>query len=726
MADFANIVRIFLFLLGASLQFIMLILMFQRTIHKKRDLIFFLFTVSELGWTLGIFLSLFAGDFYKSNLIENISAKVALFSFSWTFPLMVNTLLYNFSNRYYTFPFKMQYILYIGLYTPIIMFWRSAFKYDNFFIATNYETVENIIGDFIPWACSFLLLAIILTFLSYKKATDEDEKRWLFILTGFLVSMLFLYIACFILKFREIQIVGDYITMIMQMMTFILSSLFGYYLYSYNYIEYFFKKGIIYTVLAILVVTFYTSWLRPLGDAIQEKHGINFRTVEGLMVMGLVFFIDPLKHWLQELFNWIFFKERQYYRKVFSDLSATINRSTYLDLEVLLFEVSKTVSKAMKIKEVAIVLFKKVQETWVIDESTIVIDNSEIEHLINYLELNQIPVLNIYNLGEKELEIQKEMKKIKAFTLIAAYNEKHLVGLITLGKRLIRSQLLTEEEEMLMMLLHQMVIAIENTYLAREKFILERKIYENEKLSSLGRLSASIAHEVKNPLSSIRTITQVTKEDLAPDDPNQEGLDLIIGEVDRLSRVVHQLLRFAHPYSKTMERIILTEVIRDVHLLLKHEAEKNNVTIQYESDKNIEIFSDRDALMEIFFNLISNSIQALCSKNLQNKIENKPSELGIVTIRQNLEYEEKTGNATLVHVYITDNGPGISSQDKEKVFEPFYTTKQSGTGLGLTIVQNRIKKLKGTIELEDNHPGVLFHIQLPIDMAVESKLPENF
>ncbi|HRU50951.1 MAG TPA: ATP-binding protein [Planctomycetota bacterium] len=713
---FENIIRIFMFLFGASLQLTLLILMFQRKIHKKRELIFCMFTLSVLGWTLGIFISLFSGYLYQdNNFVKEIFANIALFSFSGLLPLMAHTLLYNFSELYVSFPFKMKYLVYVAIYIPTIIYGRYVLENYEILKNLDYIKVENIVEQFIPWACILFLFSILIIFVSYKRARDEDEKRSLYIITGILITSFILYIACFIFRAREIPYIGSYLIMFMQLITFLLPPIFAYYLYSYNYMEYFVKKGVIYTVLGILVITFYTTWLRPVCDEMEKKFQINFRMIEGLIVMAFVFFIDPLKRWIQELFNWIFFRERQYYRKIFGDLLATINLSTYLDLDNLLLDVNRTVSKAMKIKEVSIILFNRQQEPWSIEESTLDIDESDIKNVVQYIENRHIAVLNIYDLGEKEIEIQKEMKRMKSFTIIAAYNGNKLVGFLNLGKRLIRSQLLAEEEEMLMMLLHQMVTAVENTHLVREKFLLERKIYENEKLSSLGRLSASIAHEVKNPLSSIRTITQVTKEELPPDDPNQEGLTLIIDEVDRLSRVVQQLLRFASPHSRSIETIILNEVVHDVILLLKHEAERNNVIIRYKEKENIIFLSDRDALMEIFLNLVSNAIQALSMKYWQNQIEKFLIDEGVVTISHNIE--EIDEDHSKIHIYVSDNGPGIPEQDINKIFEPFYTTKQSGTGLGLTIIQNRIKKLKGSIQVINQNPGLTFHIQFPMDFT---------
>ena len=121
--------------------------------------------------------------------------------------------------------------------------------------------------------------------------------------------------------------------------------------------------------------------------------------------------------------------------------------------------------------------------------------------------------------------------------------------------------------------------------------------YESKRLSSLGRLSASIAHEVKNPLSSIKAITQVLKEELPSNDSNQEGLTLIIEEIDRLSRVVKQLLLFARPRSHIFQNINISEILENVMLLLKHEADRKQVEIKNITAPDLKILSDKTKII---------------------------------------------------------------------------------------------------------------------------------
>jgi signal transduction histidine kinase len=566
---------------------------------------------------------------------------------------------------------------------------------------------------FLLWQFTLLTAAWYIIIRLCRNIEAPEERKFLGSVGWWITILISLYFVSFVLQGRFMYGIGVYLVLMTETLTFLLPPMFAYYLYYYNFMGYVFKRSLIYCVLGIFVITFYLSVIRPIGEGWEKRFQINFRMVEGLLVMALVFFFDPVKRQMHELSNWVFFSESKYYRKVFSEISLTINQSSYMDLENLLTYVASTISRAMKIREVSFIFFIREKEQLKIQESTLAISPPEIINIVDYIEKHSIQVLNIYDMGENETEVLREMRKIKAFTIIPIYNETKVIGIFNLGKRIIRHQLLAEEEEMLVMLVNQIVTAIENTKLAREKFAIQRKMYETEKLSSLGRLSASIAHEVKNPLSSIKTIAQVMKEDIPAKDPNQEGLTLIVEEVDRLSRVVRQLLLFARPHASTREKVKVGDVLDNVLLLLKHEADRSRVAIKNLVSGDMVLMSDRDALSEIFFNLIHNGIQAV-------------PEGGEVVIRSEVLENEEKGEPPWVKLSVADNGPGIPSSDREKIFGPFYTTKQTGTGLGLAIVKDRTQKLHGKIVVGDNQPGAVFDIWLPLHSLDESpKIPSN-
>ncbi len=142
--------------------------------------------------------------------------------------------------------------------------------------------------------------------------------------------------------------------------------------------------------------------------------------------------------------------------------------------------------------------------------------------------------------------------------------------MLTLGKSRRGMRLRAENLEQLMLIASQISSAMAKAELIQEKLQMERKMYENEKLSSLGRLSTSVAHEVKNPLSSIKAIVQVLKEDSRNETKTQESLSIIVEEIDRLTKVVNQLLVFAKPQTDSKSTVKINDVILILHQYLYH------------------------------------------------------------------------------------------------------------------------------------------------------------
>jgi signal transduction histidine kinase len=233
-------------------------------------------------------------------------------------------------------------------------------------------------------------------------------------------------------------------------------------------------------------------------------------------------------------------------------------------------------------------------------------------------------------------------------------------------------RLRAENLEQLMLIANQISSAMAKAELIQEKLQMERKMYENEKLSSLGRLSTSVAHEVKNPLSSIKAIVQV-----------------------------YQLLVFAKPQTDSKSTVNINDVINKISVVLRHEAKMNNVIIHQDVSNDLPVITvDEGSLNEVFFNIIYNAIQAM-------------SEGGKLTI--SMSYDQKDDYITVV---FENTGPRISEEDMGKIFEPFYTTKQMGTGLGLAIVKKKLEELKGMVHVKSEDSSTRFTVKIPSSEGV--------
>ena len=224
---------------------------------------------------------------------------------------------------------------------------------------------------------------------------------------------------------------------------------------------------------------------------------------------------------------------------------------------------------------------------------------------------------------------------------------------------------------------------------------LEQSIAKNEKLVALGRVVAGVAHEVRNPLASIKLKIQLAERHKF-DGAKMEKTFLVLGEeIDRLDTLVKKLLDVSRPAKLNFSSFSLVELIVQRISLLVETAAGQNVTVELDRrDETTQVFADRERLAQVFDNLFRNSLEAM-------------PEGGKLKIRI-----EKAVDSYLV--YISDEGQGFSPTERERLFEPFFTTKETGTGLGLTISREIAKAHGGTIYLSERaESGATFIVELP-------------
>jgi len=232
-----------------------------------------------------------------------------------------------------------------------------------------------------------------------------------------------------------------------------------------------------------------------------------------------------------------------------------------------------------------------------------------------------------------------------------------------------------------------------------ENVRLERELAERERLASLGRMAATVAHEIKNPLSAIKSIAQVMREDENLNNDYARDLNLIVGETDRLSQSVTQLLSFARRESPAEQALGTEELVRSVIDLFEAQAREHGISLSCDvrSDPHLPgkcVSAVRDALS----NLLLNALQATTRG-------------GKVSLSASVD------KAELV-IGVQDTGTGVPIELREQIWEPFFTTRQRGTGLGLAIVRKRVQEVGGSASLAtfQNGQGALFLLRVPIEI----------
>jgi nitrogen-specific signal transduction histidine kinase len=241
---------------------------------------------------------------------------------------------------------------------------------------------------------------------------------------------------------------------------------------------------------------------------------------------------------------------------------------------------------------------------------------------------------------------------------------------------------------------------------------LELQIRRSDRLASLGTLSAGMAHEIKNPLVSIKTFAQLLPERYQDSDFRETFSNLIGHEIDRIDSLVNQLLRFARPTKPHLQPMHVHDILEKSLLLVGHRLYQKDIKLSRSWAASVDtIRADGDQLEQVFLNFFINAMDAM--KN--------GGELSISTqIRTDEEWvsplTQSNGEAhEIIRVSIRDNGVGIRPEDLAHVFDPFFTTKDYGTGLGLSVVHGIIQEHGGQIEVESElKKGTAFHILLPL------------
>jgi len=232
--------------------------------------------------------------------------------------------------------------------------------------------------------------------------------------------------------------------------------------------------------------------------------------------------------------------------------------------------------------------------------------------------------------------------------------------------------------------------------LIEEKVRLERELADRERLAMLGQMAASVSHNLRNPLSSMKTVLQVQLE--KPDLPADLRHDcaLVVGEIDRMSAKLKQLLNFAKPLVNG-QRVAAVALAKQTAALFRHDAERRNVILEFDGPEDeVSVLASEEALSEVFSNLIVNAIEA--------QPDGGRVRIGLARSGDHLE------------IQVEDRGPGVSAELRSRIFQPFFTTKATGTGLGLAIVARRVDEMGGTMSCEspiDGGKGARFRILLP-------------
>ena len=221
-------------------------------------------------------------------------------------------------------------------------------------------------------------------------------------------------------------------------------------------------------------------------------------------------------------------------------------------------------------------------------------------------------------------------------------------------------------------------------------------------------MAAGLAHEIKNPLGGIKGAAQLLERELSDESEMREYTRIMLKEVSRVNRIVEELLALTSPRKLRVEAVNLHRIIGDLCKLQRRAVGDRKVIILQQFDPSIPSFlADEELLIQVFLNLIKNAVEAV-------------GEVGLIRIvtRVHADYrmtQQGERRTRMVAVDISDDGPGIPKEQQEQLFTPFFTSKATGTGLGLVICQKIVTEHRGILKVQSSPgKGTVFTVMLPL------------
>jgi two-component system NtrC family sensor kinase len=405
----------------------------------------------------------------------------------------------------------------------------------------------------------------------------------------------------------------------------------------------------------------------------------------------------------------IIVKDKYNYHQILRDFSRRL--VTIVDLDRLLNMLADTVEKSMGVKRISISLLdpeKKFFRARLLRGSSQGEPIKISEPAIQFLQDRREAILRIELEWVEEKTVAEELAAVlsqfEAEVFLPLIFMDRLIGFINLGPKAEQKIYYPEDLNLLYPLANQVAIAIENSNLYDSLKKSQTIIRRADRLASLGTLVASLAHEIRNPLVSIKTFTQLLPERIDDEEFRNYFLKVASGEIDRLTGLINELLGFARPSEPRLEGEDIRALIDKMEVLIATEARKKNVTLHKNYAPDLpQVRIDAEQIKQVLLNILLNAIQSIRGEG----------EIWVETRMVQVSLDEKI--EPFIQVEVRDTGVGIPQENLERIFDPFFSTRPEGSGLGLAISHQIIHDHRGFITVESElAKGTSFKIHLPL------------
>ncbi|MDQ3173045.1 MAG: ATP-binding protein [Acidobacteriota bacterium] len=664
--------------------------------HKLTDLerVLFALALTMGGWhTSNLFITLhglFGLGLDTWNTLLRLADSIAVVSITFAYSFLLHVHLHLWADsrgRPLTRNEKIRvYLSYFPTIFLVIALWQIWIGD----YAPMLTKLKFFVFPFAFWIAYVLGLIAVTELLIARNSTNRSEQRIMRTLAASFVAIGIVILAALALGLGDGTTLGLYLKTVANLGSLLPSVLLAYYIYRYRYLELIIEESLIVATFAAVVLTIYIYGIRTIGDWMTSRYGVRQGVVEALLILGLTLVAAPMRRGLERRFHRLFEREAALYREVVARISS--HAGQYKQLPELLHFVEERTAEALGLRRVRIFVNRHAT----VDEGE---RDKHIDDAGGAIEPWLEEVLTISQRNRWSPVEDDPLLVAQGFQIAFPLRREDRIAGMLLIEGSPRS-LTSDARAVLEVLAGQVAIAIEDCRLVEENVRLERRVADGERLAVLGQMAATVAHEVKNPLSAIKSIAQVMSEDQGLGVEYARDLSLIVGETDRLSQSVTQLLSFARKEVTEEVPLKIGELIRSAVGLFKANAEERRIklNIRIEADDELggtAVAAVRDALS----NLVLNALQATPAGGEV-----------IVTARR---------DGTNLCIVVEDSGSGIQSEFRQRIWEPFFTTKQRGTGLGLAIVRKRMEEAGGSARLAGslNGGGARFELRVPLQTS---------
>ncbi|MDT4898656.1 MAG: hypothetical protein QOH25_3733 [Acidobacteriota bacterium] len=668
-----------------------------------------------------LLLAVGMGIWHASNLIVALHGLLGLERERWAFALrLVDTLALTSITLSYSFLLHvhlhlwanartrdltllekgrvyLSYVPALFIFTAVPHIWSGAYE----------PMLERFAHTFVPfvsgvtyslafalWAAYVLGFVAVTDLLIARLASSVGERRSMRTLAASLVAIALLILAVYAFGIGDGTKTGLYLKTLANLGSLLPSALIAYYIYRYRYLELIIKESLIAATFAVVVLAVYLFGIRRFGEWLTAGFGLRAGAVEALLILALALAAAPLRGWLERRFHQLFQREAALYRDVVTRIGS--HAGQYRKLPELLRFVEERTAQSLGLRRVRLIVRYENQD----GVDSVIKENGDEQSNNEAMESGEWVEQVLGFLRERDwaaLEGGRILRERGYELAYALRREEQVVGLMLVDAA--GDALTSDARAVLEVLAGQVAIAIEDSRLVEENVRLERRLAQGERLAALGQMAATVAHEVRNPLSAIKSIAQVMREDESLNREYARDLNLIVGETDRLSRSVTQLLSFARHEPSSVSPSRADELIRAVVELFRTEASVRGIKIDCHAPIQEELSgAAASAVRDALSNLLINAIQATPLG-------------GRVMVEAIAEKDE-------LLITVIDGGQGVPAELRERIWEPFFTTKQRGTGLGLAIVRKRMEEAGGTAQLTaaQKGEGARFELHVPLEV----------